>query len=72
MGKHFCEATRDLFLGCGMTPELARYTKPSEFKERNELGKLLNEIASDIGTQYFTKSTSHSFECEQHHYDLKH
>ena len=39
-----------------MTPELARYTKPCEFKGRNELGKLLKEIASDIGTQYLTKS----------------
>ena len=39
-----------------MTPELVRYTKPCEFKGRNELGKLLNEIASDIGTQNLTKS----------------
>ena len=39
-----------------MTPELGRYTKPCEFKGRNELGKLLNEIASDIRTQYLTKS----------------
>ena len=54
--NNFCEATRDLFWGCGMNPELARYTKPCAFKGRNELGKLLNEIASDIGTQYLTKS----------------
>ena len=39
-----------------MTPELVSYTKPCEFKGRNELGKLLNEIASDIGTQNLTKS----------------
>ena len=63
-GKKHCEATRDLFRGCGINPELARYTKPCAFKRRNELGKLLNEIASDIGTQYLTKSTSHSFEYE--------
>ena len=52
--KHICEATRDLFWGNGMNPELARYTKPCAFKGRNELGKLLNDIASDIGTQYIT------------------
>ena len=39
-----------------MNQQLARYTKQCAFKGRNELGKLLNEMALDIGTQYLTKS----------------
>ena len=58
-GKNFCE-----FWGCGLNPELARYTKPCAFKGCNELGNLQTEIASDFRTQYLSNSTSHRFEYE--------
>ena len=42
------EATQDTYWGVDMAPNIARHTKPTKFLGRNQLGKLLHLIRSEV------------------------
>ena len=42
------EATQDTYWGVGVAPNIAQHTKPTKFLGRNQLGKLLHLIRSEV------------------------